>query len=423
MLNNIKKKRPIDKAFLVVLATLLMVLTFLTISRTLESLDSNVVLRKDFLQDYLLVNATLDGKMPYEDISKLKKDYFPDDKTVVFNHPTPHPPTILPFLFPFAFFEYKLSAALWSLCAVLSLMGCSVLISRALKGKNYWSSSILVFLILLSSDPVRIELVSGQYSIFLLLFMLLLASAIENKRYISAGIFLGLSLSIKLFGSLALLFFIYKKKWKLVISTLVTFAILFTLSFFLLDWPTIKYYFLDVAPSIKDLYSTSEYNKSLLTIGNRIFLGTNSSVLEGAEIAPILFWPEAAAATTWIVVAVFLAVCAFFLSGCKNLVIGLALTILINIIVSPVSWMHSAIVAFCPIVILYSLTPMKGKFFNYLLGFISVVFYIGNMFKSLLIDSSQNYSFFEGLVTLLPLFNNLLLLSVCFMVVGKREST
>lgn len=416
-----RRKPVFQRALPLVLFFLLSSLAFLTISQSLQALDSKLVFRKDYLQDYLIGKAVLEGEMPYQNISNLKKIFYPDNQNIVFDHPTPHPPTLIPILIPLSLFDYQISASLWLIFSLLALVGSVFLLSSLLGGESKWTRPLFVFLFLISADPIRRELIVGQYSILILFLILLFVYALRKGRFRLAGVCLGLSFTIKLFGVFLFAYLFFTRKWLVLLYSLVTYAVFFLISLGLLGFETIVYYFSSVVPKVKEIYAVSCSNISLTTIGNRLFVGTDSSALEGTNIDPLMYLPKLSSGTSVLIASVLIFTCFRIILKREKFELGIAVVVLLNIIISPISWTHSVLVAFCPLAIVCSWE--KNQKSRMILVVIAVLFHLGELFRKLIIGDMASCDFFRGLVTLTPLFISLFFLFYLLKIVRQSSET
>ena len=137
--------------------------------------------------------------------------------------PFNYPPTSLLFLTFLLIFPKFLSALILLLISLGCLLGTIYLMVKMLFKKADRLTAFLIFSILfIQFFPVKFTLTLGQINLFILFLITATYYFFQNKKEILSGIFLGIATLIKIFPGFLIVFFIKEKKWKSVISFLVT---------------------------------------------------------------------------------------------------------------------------------------------------------------------------------------------------------
>ncbi|MBI2309821.1 DUF2029 domain-containing protein [Candidatus Collierbacteria bacterium] len=235
--------------------------------------------------------ATLNGENPY----KLK----------FFDRYNYSPATTLFFL-PLAAAPTELSEWLFTVLSVVSLW---LTVSMTLRILNFDRSSPssqaersvvegsrgslvikwLIFTLCLKMFPVKLTLALGQINLIVL--ALIVGSyyfvTIRKKDTVS-GILFGLATILKLTPAPILIYFLIRKKWKVVNWYVFTFAFLTVMGGFVFGWDLTKYYFVSVVPGLmgevtKETVNASYMNQSITALIARfgVFGNLNSAIRLG----------------------------------------------------------------------------------------------------------------------------------------------
>ncbi len=150
------------------------------------------------------------------DIYSFNKVYF---NTIPFNYP----PTSLLFLTFLLIFPKALSSLFLVFVSLGCLLGTIYLTVKMLFKKADRLMAFLIFSILfIQFFPVKFTLTLGQINLLILFLITVSYYFFQNKKEILSGIFLGIATLIKIFPGFLIFFFIKEKKWKSVISFIVT---------------------------------------------------------------------------------------------------------------------------------------------------------------------------------------------------------
>ncbi len=315
------------------------------------SLEAEMATKKDFLQDFVMGKAVAHGINPYLPTSELVGRFVGKLPHLVFAHPCPHPPPVALLLVPLAPFDYQTGATIWFLLELLAIIAIVLLLSTHLKDKQRLWEKGLIVLAAFAWHPFGQELVLGQLGAPLLLLLILAWRSLREGRDLAGGVFLGLSLSIKLFTWPILLFYLVRKRWRASFATIASALLVNLLAVLVIGIQPVRYYFFEVSGRVFDSYKSAEYNLSLWTVGWRLFAGTGSPVLKDMHAHPLLNAPDIAPIVSILVVGVFLA--AGFVLACKMREADASFGILIcvSILISPVAWPHYIMQAALPAVI------------------------------------------------------------------------
>lgn len=247
------------------------------------------------------------------------------------------PPPVLLYFYPFSFVKIEIGRSLTTLLNIVSGFWLCFLLAKNYYPKRKVLSFLILLALLFSSFPVRFSIGMGQPGLFI---ALLITCIVINKKNNINSLFLVILSVIKSFFVVSLLAFL-KNNRKVVLTTLVFLSaiVLITFSFLKPEW-----YLYYITNNLTRLFSTHAtfswpdyYNQSLGNTLYRLSLG---------NLYRFLFLPLS-----------LLSGVAIFLTS------NFALSIVITVILSPVSWQHYYVVIFPIFVMLFATLKKSPKSF------------------------------------------------------------
>jgi len=315
------------------------------------SLEPEMTTKKDFLQDFVMGKAVANGVNPYLPTSELVDRFVGRLPHLVFAHPCPHPPPVALLLAPLAPFDYQTGATIWFLLEALAIVAIVVLLSHHVKEKQTLIEWPLIVLAGFAWHPFGQELVLGQLGAPLLLLLVLAWRSLRAGRDVKGGVFLGLSLSIKLFTWPILLFYLLRRRWRASFATVASAVLVNLLSVLVIGVEPVRYYFFEVSGQVFDSYKSAEYNLSLWTVGWRLFQGTGSPVLKDMHAHPLVNAPAIAPIVSILVVGTVLMAGLVLAWRMRDSDSSFGILTCVSILISPVAWPHYLMQAALPAVI------------------------------------------------------------------------
>jgi hypothetical protein len=323
--------------------------------RILESFQPPDLYRKDFIQEYLMAKAILEGVNPYLPLPDLIDRWIGVNKTALL-HPTPHPPIVGILSLPLGFLDYRSAALTWLGIELLCLTGAIILLME------WWGARITTVRLVIALGaalgwmPVIEELWLGQFSAMLLLLLLAAWSALRKEQDGKAGAFLGLMLALKFSGWPLLLFLLIRRRWNAVIAAGIVFLLANLIPLFCLGIQCVSEYYLKVAPLISEIYRHHEGNLSAWTIGQRVFNGFGVNMYLQPLVASSLLTK---AATILIPIGALLSGLWLALKA-KSFDTAVGIMTIIGIWINPISWTHYLVLSAIPSAIIAKRLSCEG---------------------------------------------------------------
>jgi hypothetical protein len=240
--------------------------------------------------------------------------------------PTTYPPFIFWFLYPLTLLPLIVSEKLWTIGSIIALLLSLNLLLKIYNQKFISTEGLILSSLAFLAFPIKFSLGMGQINIYVLLLIIMFIYFL-NKSKTYSGIFLGLSLMLKVFPLTVIYYLITTKKWKTIgyIFLTLILGLIFTLVFVKIE--IITYFIQKIVPTLLDSWKGDYYNQSLTGALVRAGIYNNRGLIRDA-ITLIITLP-----ILWVV----------FINKSKdkfitNLIIGTLLTL--NLLINSFSWQH-----------------------------------------------------------------------------------
>jgi hypothetical protein len=313
-----------------------------------DSFHEPDIYKKDFVSEYVMAKAILNGVNPYTPLPRLAEQWVGDSGITQLNHPTPHPPMVGIVSLPLGLLSYKTSALVWLFLELISILASICLIF-------YWwgiqlkpGIVLITFLSALGWTPVIQDLWYGQLNTYLLLLLVCAWLALREGKDTAGGAILGGMIALKLAAWPLMLFLAYRRRWRGVLAAAAVTLMGQLIAISVLGLTVVKDYYLKVGPAVSSFYNTYEYNISLWTLGNRLFSEY------GQKCITMPLWPSPFLAhlLTYAVPGVFLITGLALAVKAKQFDTSLGILVIVGWEINPVAWIHYFLLATVPIVII-----------------------------------------------------------------------
>lgn len=274
--------------------------------------------------------------------------------------PTVYPPFVLFLLSPFGLLPFFWAEKIWTSISLVLLFSSVFLIFKLYNKKLFSGLGFVVFGLVSLSFPVKFTLGMGQINNLILFLFVFSIYFLEKKKTYLSSFFLALSLAIKLFPVYFPLYFILKKKWKILFFITATFCAFYLIAF--LSDPKINIYFYkNILPTFLSGWKTDYYNQSLSGFIGRSIADQN--IRSGLRYAfSIIF----------VAISFFVILKSIAKEKLQDMHLGLLVSL--NLIVSNFSWQHHFVLMVFPfLVTLFYVQKMKN---NLKLLFIILISYV-----------------------------------------------
>jgi hypothetical protein len=258
-----------------------------------------------------------------------------------------HPPTSVLLVLPFAFLRYQDAVLVWNLLS-LAMLGVSLaLIWHGLRiPLSYWSVFPLVTSLLVCA-PLVLQVTLAQLDLVILLMLTGVWTSDRSARPVLAGILTGAAAAIKVFPAFVFLYFIMKRKWKVLIAGAVTVALLTALTAALFGIDAYRAYFTDVLPQLAKFRALWP-NASLVGFWTKLF----DPPLDYPRVEPLWRSPMVAragiaASLTLVVISLALVVRRATSRATEDVAYGISLSAML--LACPITWEHYLLLMLFPL--------------------------------------------------------------------------
>lgn len=301
----------------------------------------------DFSGYYYGPKAFLSGGNPY----LTRQNFFT---------PFVYPPFVLIFFIPLIAIPFQIAEILWTVVSFLLLFASLFIFLKMYKQKMLSISSLLIGILICLFFPVKFSLGMGQINI-VVFFLITLGVYFynRNKNWLS-GFLLGLSILLKFFPVLVILYLGLKKQWSILLFVLSTIICGLLLAFLFLG-PSINFYFyLHIFPGYFSGWKGDYYNQSFSGVLMRAYVPT--------DIGEVLRNAFSLLGLSITFIAIFLTKIKRSLHA-VNLSIGCLMTI--SLLANNFSWQHHFVWLLFPLLAtFYAIRKLKNNSIYYvILGF------------------------------------------------------
>lgn len=337
---------------------LLASLGVLGLLQVLGSLAPELVVRKDFVQDWLLGRTVLDGVPPYTMLPELFERYVPDGET--FPQPSPHPPPNVLVMWIFGLLPLRLAAAAWLFFCATCLLVAGVVAARAVGARPNAARIALAAVCALAWFPLTEELVLGQITAPLVLLLTLGWVALRDGRGHLAGLFIGASIALKFLGWPLVAVLLLRRHFAAAMTACFTAGALNLATLPILGRDGLVEYYTATASLGSALYRGHAYNFSPYSIGYKVFEGTGSSALYGVHAPPFVDAPHLAAPVAVACLLLVVGSGVLLAARARSVDAAFATGLCISVVAGPIAW-SPYLVALIPVAAVLHVAWRSGR--------------------------------------------------------------
>ena len=277
----------------------------------------------DFNTQYYVPKLVFSGVNPYLGGSNLYT-------------PQAYPPTVSLFYFPLSLLPLGPASYLFTIISTISLIAALLMLSKIFAVKFFSNINLLLMGLAFMMFPVKFTLGMGQINLIVLFLLVISLWSIKQKKHILSGIFLGVSIVLKLFPlflPIYLLIGMYSSQLRsnnirTLVGILSSCVVAIIIVFIFVPWDISIYFLTQTLPSILGGWKLDYYNQSLSGfIGRSFGIGEFANLLKNIISGLLVL-------LTFIIILKnkqkdFMTTCLIF--GCL---------ITLNLIVNTFSWQH-----------------------------------------------------------------------------------
>jgi hypothetical protein len=319
---------------------------FLTFAKKIEFPPST-----DFYKFYMSTRFYWEGKDIYTlipvETSSLSWNKEVSNQPSRILHPNLNSPFYNFVILPFGLLEFSTSFWIWTVLSLVCMLGSVILIYKDLYPNN---ANLLVvgslWLVMLVYFPSWANIIFGQFSFFLLLLITMAWIASRKGNDLPAGVILGLAMALKIFMGIFLLFFLVRRRWRLVCWMVAVFLLGNLVSVAVLGLPSYQR-FLSLLHDMP--WYAGSYNASFTGFFTRIFGGSGNHPLVSL---PWLAWSLAGIfSALYTVVLVMLAWPLPRKLGKDQFDLAFSFALTAMLLISPYGWAYYFPLLFIPLTV------------------------------------------------------------------------
>lgn len=258
-----------------------------------------------------------------------------------------HPPTSVLFALPIGWLTYPEALHVWTLVSLV-LLACAIgMLARGVGAR--WSACSLAILVavLLAFPPLWSHLVQRQWTIPILFLLVLCWRLLQGGRSAAAGAVLAAASTIKLFPALLLVLLVARRKWAGVAAWAIASAAIVLTAGLLFGFETYQTFAFEIVPEVRRFEGTAA-NFSLPAFWKKIL---DPDAKDAAvRLIPFARRPDLAAWGLRASFAAVAAITAYVLGRTRAgpLDLGFAALTVAMLLINPVTWDHSLLLAILP---------------------------------------------------------------------------
>jgi hypothetical protein len=316
------------------------------------------LLESDFVQGYLQGLALRRGISPYLPIPELSVSLLGQGKSGINPHPSPYTPFVAALFFPLSAFPPIRLREVWvALSALSGYAGIFVLGAFALPSFRHLRAQLLFVTCMIFSAPGVSDLRYGQWNFILFFLSSLAFISLRQRKDFLCGIFLGVMLSLKLFGWPFLLIAILAKRIRVALGVISSAGAIVAMSLMVVGTDDCLRWLTVASPQVSQMWGFVHDNFSLLTLFARTVRPETINFVDGRAILNIRSDdPHHILLTSWVAggaaIIVLMVMLAKLIKRNPELFsVSFPTICMFSAITNPVAWDHYFLAAFLPLAV------------------------------------------------------------------------
>jgi alpha-1,2-mannosyltransferase len=276
-------------------------------------------------------------------------------------HPNLNSPLHTLTIFPFALLSYKASYLAWSFFSLgIGLLALHLFVNNAISPERRSQIRPGLWILLLVYFPSIVNSILGQYGFVVLLLTVLLWTN-GKRRKITAGVILGVSICLKSFFGIFLIFFACRKQWKLLSIACGTFLFCNLIGLAIFGFQDYRIHIVQLA--LIPQFVNASWNASLMGFYSRIFGGaTNTPLIQHPNLGHAIIYGFS---LLLVLLIVWISRSTSDEISFERYDLGFAVSTVAMLLISPYAWIYYFPCLLIPLILSWRITSILPKKFLY----------------------------------------------------------
>lgn len=183
-----------------------------------------------------------------------------------------YPPSAVFFFIPFTFFSYAIAEKILVVLSLGCFFASIAILFKLFKLKLNSILGLIILICLFNYFPEKFTLGMGQFNNVILLLLTLFLYFYMKGKEISAGLFITIAVSFKIFPILIFVYLFIQKRWKILGASFVSSLFLLVVVLLFIDRSVNLYFLQTVIPELLNSQPDAYYNQSITGFLTRLQL-------------------------------------------------------------------------------------------------------------------------------------------------------
>ena len=271
--------------------------------------------------------------IPVDVYGPLPPNYTPTRQEL---HGNLNPPQVILLLLPFVALPIYSALQVWAMMSLgLGLLSCALVWYAANPPPRRLADLFWLCCAFLLYIPTLTALRLGQLTFLTFLLLVLAWQAVRTGHEVTAGILIGLALTIKLFIGIVVIYFLFRRRWKIVVLAGLVFSATTLIGALAAGWQS--YVRFEAVLGSVTWYAAGG-NASLAGVSTRLFGGSDTQSL--LDLPMLGSWVTNAATVASLAVLLVLAWPRTNLRQNQVDALGLGMAFCFSLLISPLGWSY-----------------------------------------------------------------------------------
>jgi len=304
----------------------------------------------DYPMDYIAGKQLLSGKTVYpSNFMEMYRNLALTRGIAIKTHykfTNHHPPFVAMLLLPLSLLSFENAVVLYSLITILCMFFINYLLLKSEDISLLYFPFICLFTF--AWLPFHSNLLHGQISILVALFVTIGWFYYKRENEIMSGIFIALATMLKFYPGLLIVFFLINKRYKALLSSIISSIIIMSLALIVTKHDLFTLYF-NIIPEHVKFFETDLVNFSINSFFSKLFLPIKP--YNNTTVLTIVVSPFLKNIFLYLTIASLIFYVVLNIKEYNN-DLGFSLFVILSLLLSPICFPHYLILLLLPFIIL-----------------------------------------------------------------------